>query len=178
MITPFFCRREGEFEPSPSGKSGSHEPSGTIVACGSAATAPGFKPGDRVAAIGWRGLCGKCDDCLGPERDCHYCKFLEGFVGTTLPGAFQEYTVVDERLASGGSAGPWYVFARRLCFLAFVMAFYWCYGCSWNGLPWVSHCHPYFVLRLLPSPNALLALRPRNAVSEDEKPCHCHGHIN
>ena len=67
---------------------------------GSSASSLGFKTGDRIAAIGWLGLCGKCDDCCGPLSGRHYCKFMRGFLGSSAPGAFQEYTVVDARYAT------------------------------------------------------------------------------
>ncbi|TKA77264.1 hypothetical protein B0A49_03502 [Cryomyces minteri] len=99
-----FCHTDalilsGGLESTPSGFSGSHEPTGTLYAMGSAAATLGFKLGDRVAAVGWRDPCGQCDDCKGPNSVHHYCKYMKGFVGSTLPGAFQEYTVVDARFS-------------------------------------------------------------------------------
>jgi propanol-preferring alcohol dehydrogenase len=98
-----FCHTDimvhsGVFGPSAKGKSGSHEPSGTIVALGSSA-AKSFSLHDRIIAIGVQGLCGDCVDCNGPEEFHLSCKFAKGFTGISLPGAFQEYTIVDERFA-------------------------------------------------------------------------------
>ncbi|KAM5361885.1 hypothetical protein ACJZ2D_012830 [Fusarium nematophilum] len=89
---------EGAFHEVPSGLAGSHEPSGTVVAAGSAARKH-FAVGDRIIAIGIQGPCGDCIDCNGPEEFWLSCKFTKGFSGITLPGAFQEYTVVDSRFA-------------------------------------------------------------------------------
>ncbi|KAK5140820.1 hypothetical protein LTR04_002837 [Oleoguttula sp. CCFEE 6159] len=99
-----FCHTDalilsGGLESTPSGFSGSHEPTGTLYAMGSAAATLGFKLGNRVAAEGWRDPCGQCADCKGPNSVHHYCKYMKGFVGSTLPGAFQEYTVVDARFS-------------------------------------------------------------------------------
>lgn len=99
-----FCHTDamvlaGDFHTSPSGLSGSHEPSGTVVAVGTEA-AHSFTPGDRIIAIGICGLCGNCLDCNGPEEGMLSCKFSRGFLGISLDGAFQEYTVVDSRFAS------------------------------------------------------------------------------
>ncbi|KAL7951996.1 GroES-like protein [Trichoderma barbatum] len=67
----------------------SHEPAGTIVSLGADAAVLGFKLGDRIASLGWRGLCGECVDCKDPVEKRYYCRFMKGFVGTTLPGHFQ-----------------------------------------------------------------------------------------
>lgn len=90
----------GAMIPTPSRMSGSHEPIVTVVALGSAATDFDFKIGDRIAALGWRDTCGKCEMCRGPEVNRHYCKAMRGFIGSNLPGAFQEYTVVDSRFSA------------------------------------------------------------------------------
>jgi propanol-preferring alcohol dehydrogenase len=84
----------------PTNCAGSHEPTGTIVGVGSSAGDLGFQLGNRVAAIGTKGLCGDCDDCKGPEEFRHYCANSKGFVGVNLPGAFQDYVVVDARSAT------------------------------------------------------------------------------
>lgn len=90
---------DGIMSPTPKQYPGSHEPAGTIVSLGPDAVALGFKLGDRIAALGSRGLCGKCIDCKGPVEQRHYCRFKLGYVGTTLPGAFADYTTVDARSA-------------------------------------------------------------------------------
>ncbi|KAF9878438.1 putative alcohol dehydrogenase [Colletotrichum karsti] len=77
---------------------GSHEPSGTIVALGSEA-AKSFAVGDRIIAIGVQGPCGGCIDCNGPEEFHLSCKFTKGYAGISLPGAFAEYTVLDDRFS-------------------------------------------------------------------------------
>lgn len=89
---------EGVFHDTPSGLAGSHEPSGTVVAAGSDASKD-FSIGDRIIAIGVQGPCGDCIDCNGPEEFWLTCKFTKGYSGITLPGAFQEYTIVDSRFA-------------------------------------------------------------------------------
>ncbi|KAF4466148.1 alcohol dehydrogenase -like domain-containing [Fusarium albosuccineum] len=89
---------EGAFHDAPSGLAGSHEPSGTVVAAGSAASKD-FAVGDRIIAIGVQSLCGSCVDCSGPEEFWLSCKFTKGYSGITLPGGFQEYTIVDSRFA-------------------------------------------------------------------------------
>ncbi|KAF8309504.1 GroES-like protein [Clavulina sp. PMI_390] len=97
-------------DPSPSQLAGSHEPTGVIVQLGSdAATKGGFKLGDRIAAAGGAGMCDTCEDCTmtysaeGSPVTLKYnqhCAHQSGFVGVwTLPGAFQEYTLVDYRFA-------------------------------------------------------------------------------
>lgn len=88
----------GAMEPTPSGMSGSHEPVGTVVGLGSAVS--DFKTGDRVAALGWRDTCGTCEMCTGDELNRHYCKSMRGFIGSNLPGPFQEYMVVDGRFSA------------------------------------------------------------------------------
>ncbi|KAL0932926.1 alcohol dehydrogenase [Colletotrichum truncatum] len=98
-----FCHTDimvlnGVFHEAPSGLAGSHEPSGTIVALGSEA-AKSFAVGDRIIAIGIRGPCGNCVDCNGPEEFRLSCKFTKGYAGISAPGAFQEYTVLDDRFA-------------------------------------------------------------------------------
>ncbi|KAK0755322.1 hypothetical protein N5P37_012149, partial [Trichoderma harzianum] len=90
---------DGQFSSSPKQHAGSHEPTGTIVSLGAEAVALGFKLGDRIAALGWRGLCGECVDCKGSVEKRYYCRFMKGYVGTTLPGAFSDFTVVDARYA-------------------------------------------------------------------------------
>ncbi|KIL85218.1 alcohol dehydrogenase -like domain-containing protein [Fusarium avenaceum] len=87
---------EGVFHDTPSGLAGSHEPSGTVVGAGSDASKD-FSIGDRIIAIGVQGPCGDCIDCNGPEEFWLTCKFTKGYSGITLPGAFQEYTIVDSR---------------------------------------------------------------------------------
>ncbi|KAH0529027.1 hypothetical protein TsFJ059_003829 [Trichoderma semiorbis] len=90
---------DGQFSSSLKQHAGSHEPTGTIVSLGADAAALGFKLGDRIAALGWRGLCGECVDCKGPVEKRYYCQFMKGYVGTTLPWAFSDFTVVDARYA-------------------------------------------------------------------------------
>ncbi|EQB46199.1 alcohol dehydrogenase GroES-like domain-containing protein [Colletotrichum gloeosporioides Cg-14] len=98
-----FCHTDimvlnGVFHDKPSGLPGSHEPSGTIVALGREA-AKSFAVGDRIIAIGIRGPCGNCMDCNGPEEFQLSCKFNKGYAGISSPGAFAEYTVLDDRFA-------------------------------------------------------------------------------
>lgn len=98
-----FCHTDsmvlnGTFHDQPSGLAGSHEPSGTIVALGTGA-AKHFSINDRIIAIGIQGPCGDCMDCNGPEEFRLSCKFNKGYSGISLPGAFQEYTIVDHRFA-------------------------------------------------------------------------------
>jgi propanol-preferring alcohol dehydrogenase len=84
----------------PSGMSGFYEPVDTVVALGAAVTDLDFKIGDRIAALGWRNTCGKCKMCMSPELNRYYYKAMRGFIGSNLPGAFQEYTVVDSRFSA------------------------------------------------------------------------------
>ncbi|TDZ27724.1 alcohol dehydrogenase [Colletotrichum spinosum] len=98
-----FCHTDvmvlnGDFHDTPSGLAGSHEPSGTVAALGAEA-AKTFAVGDRIIAIGIRGPCGDCIDCNGPEEFRLSCKFNRGYAGISAPGAFQEYTVLDDRFA-------------------------------------------------------------------------------
>lgn len=88
----------GIFHDKPRGLPGSHEPSGTIVALGLEA-AKSFAVGNRIIAIGIRGPCGDCMDCNGPEEFQLSCKFNKGYAGISSPGAFAEYTVLDDRFA-------------------------------------------------------------------------------
>ncbi|RFU74370.1 alcohol dehydrogenase -like domain-containing [Trichoderma arundinaceum] len=99
-----FCHTDmmvlaGMVSETPKQEAGSHEPTGTVVSLGADAVSLGFSLGDRIAAIGWRGLCGECIDCKGPIEQRHYCRFMKGYVGTTLPGAFADYAIVDARYA-------------------------------------------------------------------------------
>ena len=92
---------EGDMTAKPTNLSGSHEPSGIVVKTGSSVA--GFATGDRIAALGAKDLCGKCDDCIMGEdakglNYAHYCD-THTFTGISCPGAFQEYTVVDSRSA-------------------------------------------------------------------------------
>ncbi|KAI9800616.1 MAG: hypothetical protein M1833_003274 [Piccolia ochrophora] len=76
----------------------SHEPTGTVVATGSAVT--DFQKGDRVLPGIMYDRCGHCIDCLGPEDYRQYCPNNGGAVGVQIDGAFAEYIVVDAREAS------------------------------------------------------------------------------
>lgn len=73
----------------------SHEGAGTVVAVGSAVT--NFSIGDRVMAGIPLHPCGRCHDCLGPERQVQYCEKIKGHVGVTTDGCFAEYARVDAR---------------------------------------------------------------------------------
>lgn len=73
----------------------SHEGAGTVVAVGSAVT--NFNIGDRVMAGIPLHPCGRCHDCLGPERQVQYCEKIKGHVGVTTDGCFAEYARVDSR---------------------------------------------------------------------------------
>ncbi|KAH8914878.1 GroES-like protein [Atractiella rhizophila] len=88
---------DGEMLPEASKLPGSHEPTGTVVAIGEGVDASIFKPGTRIAATGNLGPCGICRDCKGPSSMAHYCRFPDGFLGISKPGAFAEYCVVDDR---------------------------------------------------------------------------------
>ena len=73
----------------------SHEGAGTVVAIGSAVT--NFKIGDRVMSGIPLHPCGRCHDCLGPEKQKQYCENIKGHVGVTTDGCFAEYARVDSR---------------------------------------------------------------------------------
>ena len=73
----------------------SHEGAGTVVALGSAVQ--DFKEGDRVMCGLPLHPCGRCQDCLGPEKQVQYCTNIKGHVGVTTDGCFAEYARVDSR---------------------------------------------------------------------------------
>ncbi|KAM0701146.1 hypothetical protein Q7P35_011507 [Cladosporium inversicolor] len=73
----------------------SHEGAGTVVALGS--SVKNFKIGDRVMSGIPLHPCGKCHDCLGPEKQLQYCENVKGHVGVTTDGCFAEYARVDSR---------------------------------------------------------------------------------
>lgn len=73
----------------------SHEGSGIVTAVGSAVQ--DFKIGDRVMSGLPLNLCGKCEDCLGPEHQMQYCKHTDGNIGLSLDGVFADYHVADSR---------------------------------------------------------------------------------
>ena len=73
----------------------SHEGAGTVVAVGSAVQ--NFKLGDRVMCGLPLHPCGRCHDCLGPEKQVQYCENIKGHVGVTTDGCFAEYARVDAR---------------------------------------------------------------------------------
>lgn len=74
---------------------GSHEGTGTIVACGPEAGKFGFKEGDRVMCGLYRNWCHICKDCQGPENFRQYCEHSDGIIGVTVNGAFAEYVLCD-----------------------------------------------------------------------------------
>ena len=74
----------------------SHEGAGTIVELGPTAREMGFSEGQRVMCGVPLDLCGSCHDCLGPERERHYC-VTEEHVGVTTDGCFAEFVRVDAR---------------------------------------------------------------------------------
>jgi propanol-preferring alcohol dehydrogenase len=73
----------------------SHEGAGTVVKLGSSLR--DFKVGDRILCSITYHRCGKCGDCIGPERDTQYCSKVGGYNGVTRDGSFAEYEVVDGR---------------------------------------------------------------------------------
>ncbi|KAF8519021.1 chaperonin 10-like protein [Hysterangium stoloniferum] len=78
----------------------SHECAGTVVAIGSAVTNVKVIPaysnemlvGDRVGVLGYRDLCGTCDDCRRGTAD--YCESMK-FSGMDVHGAAAEYMLSD-----------------------------------------------------------------------------------
>ncbi|CAD6566930.1 MAG: hypothetical protein CYPHOPRED_001274 [Cyphobasidiales sp. Tagirdzhanova-0007] len=101
-----FCHTDamvanGEFESmgSKCPITGSHEPSGTVVAMGEDAKKLGkHKVGDRVGATNMKGACGKCPDCA--NNNSVYCTNLGGMIGITVDGGFAEYCLVDSRVTA------------------------------------------------------------------------------
>ncbi|KAL1643124.1 hypothetical protein SLS58_005093 [Diplodia intermedia] len=76
----------------------SHEGAGTVALCGtSAASASGFRPGDRVMCGLYLHPCSACADCLAGRPQ--YCPRSAGAIGVHTHGAFAEYARVDARTA-------------------------------------------------------------------------------
>lgn len=76
----------------------SHEGAGTVVAGGPSVT---DWVGQRVMCGIPFHLCGKCDDCTGPNESWRqYCANVEGHCGVHRDGFFAEYAVCDARVTT------------------------------------------------------------------------------
>jgi len=91
---------------------GSHEPAGVIAELGSEVKA--YKVGDRVGAINFEQVCGKCPDC---KAGCRlYCENAQGMKGITADGAWAEYMVADPNfLVRIPDSVPFEVAAAHMC---------------------------------------------------------------